>query len=103
MVGELKSAGKYPVYFFKSDTTGEKDFEEFFTDKETLDMDRFESLGIIKNGPVFESERLDMFAARIKSMRTKGAWTRGELIDLFNEMIPKFNHKETGKFLDGRM
>ena len=48
-------------------------------------------------------EKLDIFVARIKAMRTKGAWTRGELIDLFNEMIPNFNHKETGKFLDGRM
>lgn len=102
-VGELKSAGKYPVYFFKSDTTGEKDFEEFFTDKETLDMSRFANLGVIKNEPVFEPEKLDMFVARIKAMRTKGEWTRAELIDLFNEMIPNFNHKETGKFLDGRM
>ena len=102
-MGELKSAGKYPVYFFKSDTTGEKDFEEFFTDKETLDMERFENLGVIKNGSVFEQEKLDMFVARIKSMCTKGEWTRGELIDLFNEMIPNFSHKETGKFLDGRM
>lgn len=102
-VGELKSAGKYPVYFFKSDTTGEKDFEEFFTDKETLDMSRFAKLGIIKNEPAFEREKLEMFVARIKSMRTKGEWTRGELIDLFNEMIPNFNHKETGRFLDGRM
>ena len=103
MVGELKSAGKYPVYFFKSDTTGEKDFEEFFTDKEVLDMTRFTNLGVIKNEPVFEQEKLDLFVARIKLMREKGEWTRGELIDLFNEMIPNFNHKETGKFLDGRM
>ncbi|MDE5613742.1 MAG: UDP-N-acetylglucosamine 4,6-dehydratase, partial [Treponemataceae bacterium] len=94
---------KYPVYFFKSDTTGEKDFEEFFTDKETLDMSRFANLGVIKNEPVFEPKKLAMFVARIKAMRTKGGWTRGELIDLFNEMIPNFNHKETGKFLDGRM
>ena len=102
-VRELKSAGKYPVYFFKSDTTGEKDFEEFFTDKETLDMERFENLGVIKNEPVFEQKKLDLFVSRIKLMREKGEWTRGELIDLFNEMIPNFNHKETGKFLDGRM
>ena len=102
-VGELKSAGKYPVYFFKSDTTGEKDFEEFFTDTEVLDMTRFKNLGVIKNEPVFEQEKLDLFVARIKLMREKGEWTRGELIDLFNEMIPNFNHKETGKFLDGRM
>ncbi len=102
-VGELKAAGKYPVYFFRSDTTGEKDFEEFFTDKETLDMERFRNLGVIKNAPVFDPEKLDMFAGRIKSMREKGGWTRAELISLFNEMIPNFSHKETGKFLDGRM
>ncbi|MDE5897968.1 MAG: UDP-N-acetylglucosamine 4,6-dehydratase, partial [Treponemataceae bacterium] len=102
-VGELKSAGKYPVYFFRSDTTGEKDFEEFFTDKETLDMSRFKNLGVIKNGPVFEQEKLEMFAGRIREMRAVGGWTRAELIDLFNEMIPNFCHKETGKFLDGRM
>lgn len=48
-VAELKALHKYPVYFFKSDTTGEKDFEEFFTANETVVMDRFESLGIIKN------------------------------------------------------
>ena len=77
MVGELKSAGKYPVYFFKSDTTGEKDFEEFFTDKEVLDMTRFKNLGVIKNEPVFEQEKLDLFVARIKLMREKGEWTRG--------------------------
>ena len=70
--GELKSAGKYPVYFFKSDTTGKKDFEEFYTDKETLDMSRFASLGVIKNGPVFEQEKLAMLVARVKAMRTKG-------------------------------
>lgn len=102
-VGELKAAGKYPVYFFRSDTTGEKDFEEFFTDREVLDMERFRNLGVIKNEPVFDPEKLDMFAGRIKSMREKGGWTRAELISLFNEMIPNFSHKETGKFLDGRM
>lgn len=102
-VQELKAQRKYPVYFFKSDTTGEKDFEEFYTDKEVLDMDRFKNLGIIKNGPVFEREKLEMFEERIKSMRAEGVWTRGDLIDLFNEMIPEFNHRETGKFLDGRM
>ena len=102
-VNELKALRKYPVYFFSSDTTGEKDFEEFFTDKEILDMDRFESIGIVKNKPGFDNDKLEMFAKRIHVMKTAGSWNRGELIDLFNEMIPNFNHKETGKFLDGRM
>jgi FlaA1/EpsC-like NDP-sugar epimerase len=102
-VAELKAKRQWPVYFFKSDTTGEKDFEEFYTERETLDMGRFESMGIIKNKPDFDDAKLDAFAARIQELRGRGSWERGDLIDLFNEMIPEFNHKETGKFLDGRM
>lgn len=102
-VAELKSQHKYPVYFFKSDTTGEKDFEEFFMEGERLDMGRFESVGIIKNDVNFNEEKLQMFTGAIAKMRQAGTWTRGQLIALFNKMIPEFNHKETGKFLDGRM
>jgi len=102
-VPELKAQGKWPVYFFKSDTTGEKDFEEFYTEHETLDMDRFASIGVIKNEPNFDVSSLDHFEVSIQAMRKRGTWTRGEIIDLFNAMIPEFTHKETGKFLDGRM
>jgi FlaA1/EpsC-like NDP-sugar epimerase len=102
-VSELKSQHKYPVYFFKSDTTGEKDFEEFYTDKETLDMTRFKTLGIIKNEPTYNDEKLNKFTKSIADMKSKGTWTRTDLIKLFNETIPNFNHKEMGKFLDGRM
>lgn len=100
---ELIAQRKWPCYFFKSDTTGEKDFEEFFTDKEVLDMVRFESIGVIKNEPVFDSVVLDDFVARIDSMKRRGLWDKAELVELFNKMIPDFNHKETGKYLDGRM
>ena len=66
-------------------------------------MDRFESIGIIKNEIDYDENKLEDFNARIDAMRKAGTWTRGELIDLFNGMIPNFDHKETGKFLDGRM
>lgn len=102
-VAELKAMHKWPVYFFKSDTTGEKDFEEFYTDKEVLVMDKFESIGIIKNELDYDNDKLNEFQKRIEAMKIAGTWDRGELIDLFNWMIPEFNHKETGKFLDGRM
>jgi FlaA1/EpsC-like NDP-sugar epimerase len=102
-VGELKKRKQYPVYFFKSDTTGEKDFEEFYTDKETLDMDRFNAIGIIKNEAAYDGQKLDYFVKTIRTFREKGKWTRSELIDIFNQMIPEFTHKETGKFLDGKM
>ncbi len=100
---ELKRKKQWPVYFFESDTTGEKDFEEFYTDREVLVMDRFESIGIIKNDPEYDEKKLDMFIDRIGTLRTGHSFSREELVSLFNEMIPEFNHKETGKFLDGRM
>ncbi|PNX52934.1 MAG: UDP-N-acetylglucosamine 4,6-dehydratase [Thermoplasmata archaeon M9B2D] len=100
---ELIAQRQWPCYFFDSDTTGEKDFEEFYTNSETLDMGRFESLGIIKNDPLYEEDKLMMFEERIEKMKREGRWERVDLIDLFNQMIPNFNHKETGKFLDNRM
>jgi len=102
-VKELKAQKKYPVYFFKSDTTGEKDFEEFYTDKETLDMNKFGEIGIIKNDAVYDEEKLEIFTYTIGALKNKGEWTRLELIELFNLILPEFNHKETGKFLDMRM
>ena len=102
-VEALKKENKYPCYFFKSDTTGEKDFEEFFTEKEILDMERFENLGIIKNEVVYNESLLNKFSENIEQMKGKRAWNKYQIIDLFNEMIPNFNHKETGKFLDNKM
>jgi FlaA1/EpsC-like NDP-sugar epimerase len=102
-VKELKAQRKYPVYFFKSDTTGEKDFEEFYTGKEIIDMNRFKNIGIIKNEAVYDDKKLKLFTDTVAAMRKQGKWARSELIDLFNEVIPEFNHKETGKFLDGKM
>lgn len=94
---------KWPCYFFASDTTGEKGFEEFYTGKEVLDMDRFDSIGVIKNEPKFEDELLNSFIRRIGEMRSQSTWTKDEIVTLFHEMIPDFAHKETGKYLDQKM
>ena len=102
-VAALKAKHQYPVYFFESDTTGEKDFEEFYMDGETLDLDRFSSIGIVKKGVDYSEEKLQMFTDTIAKLRSTGAWSRGDLVALFNEMLPEFHHKETGKFLDNRM
>ena len=77
--------------------------ERFFTDKEVLDMSRFESLGVIKNEPVYEQELLDHFLKVVADLKAQGLWEKVDLVDLFNKMIPDFKHKETGKYLDGRM
>ena len=102
-VSELKAKHQYPVYFFTSDTTGEKDFEEFYMDGEILDLDKFDSIGIVKKGADYEEAKLQMFTDTIATFRRAGVWTRGDLVNLFNEMLPEFHHKETGKFLDSRM
>lgn len=100
---ELIARKQWPVYFFPSDTTGEKDFEEFYTGAETLDMERFETIGVIKNEADYDAKKLEKFLATIDSIRAQASWDKPELVDLFNEMIPEFHHKETGKYLDNRM
>lgn len=100
---ELIATKRWPVYFFASDTTGEKDFEEFYTGTEKLDMERFQSIGVIKNEPEFDEARLDHFLATIERLRAQPTWDKPELVELFNYMIPEFQHKETGKYLDSRM
>ena len=100
---ELIDQKKWPCYFFNSDTTGEKDFEEFFTDKEELDMDRFSSIGVIRSDSIFDEEKLSYFESRIDEIKSSRTWKREDLVQLFHEMIPGFGHKETGKFLDQRM
>jgi FlaA1/EpsC-like NDP-sugar epimerase len=100
---ELIASKHWPCYFFKSDTSGEKDFEEFFTENEILDMNRFKNLGVIKNEANFSSNMLDNFLEVIRDLRKQSSWEKAPIVDLFNEMIPDFDHKETGKYLDGRM
>ncbi|MEZ8150888.1 UDP-N-acetylglucosamine 4,6-dehydratase [Vibrio splendidus] len=99
----LPEHGKWPCLFTASDTTGEKDFEEFFTDKEELDMSRFANLGIIKNAPLYDQELLTLFEDSILAMKGERAWTKGQIVKLFFTMIPDFGHKETGKYLDSKM
>jgi UDP-N-acetylglucosamine 4,6-dehydratase len=94
---------RWPCLFSNSDTTGEKDFEEFFTANEKLDMDSFENLGVIKNNLNFDDTKLQTFWETIQKLKADKLWTRQQLLDLFNEMIPGFAHKETGKFLDAKM
>ncbi len=103
LVHILPKEGKWPCLFTKSDTTGEKDFEEFFTDNEKLDMDRFVNLGVIKNELFFEEEKLNGFTATIEKLKADKKWNKDEIVELFHQMIPNFGHKETGKYLDSKM
>ncbi|MEY8213509.1 MAG: UDP-N-acetylglucosamine 4,6-dehydratase [Colwellia sp.] len=99
----LPEQGKWPCLFTDSDTTGEKDFEEFFTSNETLDMERFDNLGVIKNEAVFNQGLILEFEKTIASLKAEKAWTKEQIVELFFKMIPDFGHKETGKYLDSKM
>ena len=94
---------EWPCFFPKSDTTGEKAYEEFYTDDETLDMNRFQCFGIIKNDRSYNSETLRHFEHTIENFRTNGEWTKEEIVQLFKQMIPSFEHEEKGKSLDNKM
>ncbi|MBC8551742.1 MAG: UDP-N-acetylglucosamine 4,6-dehydratase [Candidatus Brocadiales bacterium] len=98
-----KNKGKWPCCFFDSDTTGEKDFEEFYTDRETIDWERFISLGVIKNEAVFDNEKLSGFIGRIEEMKQLKSWNKEEVLELFLEILPNFDHQEKDKNLDQKM
>ena len=100
---ELIASRRWPCYFFNSDTSGEKDFEEFFTDTEILDMNTFKNFGVIKNENNFSTNMLDNFLEVIYDLRAQTVWEKSSIVDLFSTMIPEFDHKETGKYLDERM
>ena len=94
---------KWPCFFFESDTTGEKDFEEFYTKDEEVDMTRFSEIGVINPQPNFDENLLNLFEEQIKKLKSSGKWSKQDIMDLFLSIIPNFDHKETGKYLDQRM
>jgi FlaA1/EpsC-like NDP-sugar epimerase len=102
-IAELKPKKKWPCFFFGSDTTGEKDFEEFFTTKEVLDLSSFSDVGVIKNAPLFDEGRLKHFETEILKMKSYGTWTKKDVIKIFQELLPEFHHEEKGKNLDNKM
>ena len=103
LIHSLPSQGKWPCLFTSSDTTGEKNFEEFFTNKEVLDMKKFKNFGVIKNKAIYEEELLNNFEDKIKALKTNLSWNKDDIMREFLKLIPTFGHKETGKYLDGKM
>jgi len=100
---ENKTDHNWPCLFTKSDTSGEKDFEEFFTESEKLDMNKFDKLGVIKNELNYQDEKLLFFEKEIFKLKNRKVWDKEKIKELFSYMIPDFGHKETGKYLDSKM
>lgn len=102
-VSELISIGKWPCYFFESNTTGEKDFEEFFTNDEKINIQKFKTIGVILGSQNFDNDKLDKFEQVYEDLIANGSWSKSDLLELYSIVLSDFNHLETGKYLDQRM
>ena len=103
MMATLPEQRMWPCLFNQSNTTGEKDFEEFYNENEVLEMNRLENFGIIKNDGNFSNDKINLFSNTISEFKKSKKWNKEQLVDLFFKMIPDFGHKETGKYLDSKM
>ena len=93
----------YPVVYFKSDTTGEKAYEEFYVPGEKLDMDRFQSLGVVQQTTRHEMNEVNAFFEKLESIFSNEDFTKAQVVDAIKEFIPNFEHEEKGKNLDQKM
>lgn len=101
---ELKTgSNQYPVHFSVSDTSGEKPFEEFVTHTETVDYNRFASLGVITNKTMPDSCRVEKLYAELNKAFDKPETTKEEVVAILKNYLPNFEHIETGKSLDSKM
>lgn len=92
----------YPVYFFASDTSGEKAYEEFYTETEELDMVKFPNLGVVKNSKARSKVEMEAIFARLNQIFSVHS-TKAEIIETLKQYLPNFEHIETGKNLDQKM
>ena len=93
----------YPVVYFQSDTTGEKDFEEFYVPGEQLNMERFASLGVIENVQKRPMLELETFFNELESIFHEPGFTKAEVVAAIKRFLPNFEHVEKGKNLDQKM
>lgn len=102
-VEELSARGEWPCYFFDSDTTGEKHLEEFYSVEETVDFNRFNEVGVVSWPPTRDAAGLERFLQQVLDLQETGSWSRPDLLSPLQTLVPTFDHRDTGKFLDNRM
>ncbi len=102
-VRELLPKKQWPCYFFKTDTSGEKNYEEFYTSKEKIDMDRFINIGVIKCEPIYDADSLENFIRFCHNAKTDSGVTKEDYVQAMLKVVPTLQHIETGKNLDQKM
>ena len=101
---DLKNGSKlYPVHYSGSNTSGEKPYEEFFTETESVDMDRLQALGVITGKAIPDKGRIDNLFVKLESLFDQESTTKEDVVKAIKEYLPNFEHIETGKSLDSKM
>ena len=100
---DLIATQKWPCYFFASDTSGEKPYEEFYLPGDSLDLARFESIGVIHHPEFTDKASLDLFVGKLEALRHGGQWSKSDIVSLLQALVPELHHIETGQNLDNRM
>ena len=99
----LLNEKKYPVYLFKTETSGEKLYEEFYTDDESYDLDRFSALGVIQKKAAYSKTEFNDIIKELEILLESSALTKVDIVVWLNKHIPEFEHIETGIGLDKKM
>ncbi len=94
---------KYPTVYFKSDTTGEKAYEEFYVPGEKIDMNRFKALGVVEQTTRHDMEEVNTFFDGLEDIFSKADFTKAQVVEAIKQFIPNFEHQEKGKNLDQKM
>ena len=94
---------KYPTVYFKSDTTGEKAYEEFYVPGEKIDMQRFQALGVVEKATRHEMDEVNGFFEKLEGIFQKDDFTKAQVVEAIKQFLPNFQHEEVGKNLDQKM
>ena len=100
---ERQESKSYPVYFSPSDTSGEKPFEEFYTEDEKTDMVRFQSLGVITGKAKPDREKVTKLIGKLEDAFENANLRKEDIVSIISDYLPDFHHIETGKSLDEKM
>ena len=100
---ESSRQNKYPTYFFASDTTGEKAYEEFYVPGEKIDLERFQALGVVERTARHSMQEVNDLFKRLEGVFTDTDFTKEQVVSVIKDFIPNFEHVEKGKNLDQKM
>ena len=93
----------YPVYFFNTETSGEKLYEEFYTNEDKIDMDSYNSIGVVTNTAKPTHQEINSIIKELNNLFEKNYYNKSDIIEILNNYLPGFNHIETGQKLDDKM